>query len=186
MTALRPARFLRREEGSLTVEFVLVLPLLLWALVALHVFVGAFELRNTATKATYTLADMLSRQTRPVDQPFLDSADAVLRFLAGPTARLRVTVIRCSAACEADSTRELALDWSGASEGMQALTVSDIARSGFRGRIPAMELGDRMIVVETEVDYAPIAGYGLPGMTFDTLMATPPRFAPQLCWQSCG
>ncbi|TDX25377.1 TadE/TadG family type IV pilus assembly protein [Rhodovulum visakhapatnamense] len=184
--ARRAGRFARAEAGSMTVEFVLILPLLLWALVALHVFVGAFQLRNTATKATYTLADMLSRQTQPVDQAFLDGADSVLQFLAGPSARLRVTVVRCTADCADDATRRLAIDWPGATAGMQAMTAAELASDAYRARIPAMELGDRMILVETEFDYTPIADYGLPSMTFETLMATPPRFAPQLCWQSCG
>lgn len=184
--AARASRFAGQEGGSLTVEFVLVLPLLLWALAALHVFVSAYELRNTATKATYTLADMLSRQTQPVDQSFIDASDSVLEFLAGPSARMRVTVIRCTGDCDDDATRSLAIDWPAASDGLSAMTAAELATDAYRNRIPAMGLGDRMILVETKVDFVPISGIGLPAMSFDTLMATPPRFAPRLCWQSCG
>jgi hypothetical protein len=179
-------RFRSDERGSQTVEFVLVLPLLLWAVGALFVFVEAFALRSVSTKASYTVADLLSRQTDPVDQDLLDGTAAVLNFLTGSQTdgRLRVTVLRCTANCDA-ADRTLAIDWSHAAGDMTPLTSADLTTAEYIARIPDTRLGDRLLMVETEVDFHPPLGFGLSDRTFETMMITRPRFAPHLCWESC-
>ncbi|ARE40784.1 ABC-type dipeptide transport system, periplasmic component [Rhodovulum sp. P5] len=175
------------EDGSMAVEFVLMLPMLIWALGALYVYVAVFQVRETATKATYTIADLYSRQTDPVDQSFVDQTGNVLAFLAGQGASpaMRVSVIHCAADCDMPD-RTLALDWSAGTTGVAGLTEAALGASGIAARVPTIGLGDRVIVVETRFPFVPPLGFGLPPQLFETMMITPPRFAPQLCWETCA
>ena len=57
----RLATFAQDARGSLSVEAALILPLLCWFYVASFVWFDAFRTQNANLKASYTLADMLSR-----------------------------------------------------------------------------------------------------------------------------
>ena len=75
-------KFIRSETGSLSVEAVLMMPMLFFALTAMFVFFDAYQIRNTTGKAGYTIADMLSRETFPINQTYLDDTRSVFAFLA--------------------------------------------------------------------------------------------------------
>lgn len=179
-------RFGTSEDGSLSVEFVLIVPFLVWALGALYVYVAAFQTRETATKATYTVADLYSRQTAPIDQAFVDQTGDVLDFLArrGGRPEMRVTVLHCAADCDAE-TRSLEIDWSHGTASMPARTMASLTETGIEARVPNLDLGQRVIMVETRFPFTPPLGFGLGARVFDTVMLMPPRFAPQLCWETC-
>ena len=55
-------RFLRDDRGTVTVEFVLIFPLLALWLGASFIFFDAFKTTSQAAKAAYTIADIVSRQ----------------------------------------------------------------------------------------------------------------------------
>ena len=55
-------RFSTNEDGGLSIEAVLAIPLLVWALTATIVFYDAFKTPHISQKATYTIADMLSHE----------------------------------------------------------------------------------------------------------------------------
>ena len=171
----------------MTVEFALALPFLLWALGAIFVFVAAFDARATLTKATYTIADLFSRQTDPVTPDFLKQTGEVLAFLTGPARapRMRVSVVHCASGCDGND-RVLALDWSEGLDDLPGMTVDALNAADIASRIPILDPGNRVIVVETVMPFAPPLAFGLPARTFRSLMVVPPRFAPQLCWQRCG
>lgn len=181
-----PARLIEDEHGGLSVEAVIVLPVLFWALMATYVFFDAYGQRNTLTKATYTVADLLSRETRPIDEDYLDGVHTVLRHLSGAQAgaRVRVTVVHCTDDCLEDD-RVLDLDWSQASEGLEPLTASDLNRPEIADQIPLMAAGARAIVVQAAVDFDPLFSVGLPTLTLGETVVVRPRFAPRLCWDSC-
>ena len=63
--------FRRSEEGSLSVETIFAIPMLVWAITATFVFWDAFKTLNVSQKATYTVADMLSRETQTIDADYL-------------------------------------------------------------------------------------------------------------------
>jgi Flp pilus assembly protein TadG len=64
---MTPRRFLKSENGSYSVEAVIIFPILLWALGATFVFWDVYKLRNNAAAGTYTVADLVSRQTDAID-----------------------------------------------------------------------------------------------------------------------
>jgi Flp pilus assembly protein TadG len=62
----RAKHFLRDSRAAVALETVLILPILIWAFVASFVFFDAYRVYSTSVKATYMVADMLSRQTNEV------------------------------------------------------------------------------------------------------------------------
>ncbi|MBK5946574.1 hypothetical protein CCR83_09055 [Rhodobacter veldkampii DSM 11550] len=183
----RLSGFFRNERGSLTIEFVIIVPILIWAIAGLFVFVSAFQLKVTATKATYTVSDLISRQTTAVDQDFMDGLQAVFAYLAGPNTngRLRVSLLRCTENCN-KTERKLALDWSKGVGGASPITDATLNTETYKKIIPTAALGERLIMLETRVDFHPPVKVGLPDQAFDTIMVSRPRFAPQICWISCS
>lgn len=59
-------RFCREERGSVTVEAVITLPLLIWAIGATYEFFEVHRYQSARDKASYTIADMLSREMMPI------------------------------------------------------------------------------------------------------------------------
>ncbi|MGP9789937.1 TadE/TadG family type IV pilus assembly protein [Roseinatronobacter sp. NSM] len=79
---MRPITQFRAESrGSVSVEMVLVLPLLIFAYVASLVFFDAFRARRDAQVAALTVADLLSRNTAAVTTAYMDGLNEVYDFL---------------------------------------------------------------------------------------------------------
>jgi Flp pilus assembly protein TadG len=89
-------RFLRSERGSFTVEAVVIFPLLVWAYTAMFVFWDAFKTQNINLKATYTIADMISREQEQICTDYIEGARSIYAFLnAGDSNhQVRVTNVR--------------------------------------------------------------------------------------------
>lgn len=178
-------RFLSESEGSMTVEAILMFPLLAWAYVATFAFFDAFQARSTNLKATFTVADMLSRELDVVDANYIEGLLDMFEFIANTTddeAWIRVTSVVCIEDCALD-TRVLEKDWSFATGGHT--TLRDIDMIDFADRIPVMPLNDRVLMVESFMEYTPVFNVGLPVLEMAELAVTRSRFVPQLCWEAC-
>jgi hypothetical protein len=94
---LRPfRRFLREERGAILAETVIVLPVLFWAYLGSYVYFDAFSTKNTAMRATYTIADLISRQTNTLTPSDIEGMNKVFDFITaaprrGFTTHIRVT-----------------------------------------------------------------------------------------------
>lgn len=171
-------RFRRSERGSLSVETVFAVPLLVWAITATFVFWDAFKTLNISQKATYTVADMLSRETRPIDADYLTSLHELFDHLShsGGDNALRVTVVRMVQDEYGVKSRELV--WS---RGVGGLTDHEDLVA-IEPRLPDMASGDQMIVVESEQDWSPGFSVGLASYRFRDVAIARPRFTPQVVW----
>ena len=93
---MRPITQFRADiRGSVSVEMVLVLPLLIFAYVASLVFFDAFRARRDAQVAALTVADLLSRNTAAVTTAYMDGLNEVYDFLISgdQETRLRMSSI---------------------------------------------------------------------------------------------
>ncbi|WP_238367024.1 TadE/TadG family type IV pilus assembly protein [Mesobacterium pallidum] len=185
--------FRGREEGSMTLEALIFIPLLISTLAATFAFQQMFHYRTLNTKAAYTITDALSRETEAIDAEYIDGMLELMSYLthsAGPYS-LRVSVVRYEAAStmtdeegnEVIVPASLSVDWSkvrGDYAELNDSTVSSIA-----GRLPNMLDNERIIVVETGTDYVP--PFPLQDLDlnrhFQNLVFTRPRFAPQLVYE---
>ncbi len=170
-------RFIRSEEGSISVEAMLILPILVWCYLGTFVFFDAYRSQSTNLKAAYTIGDTLSRETGYITPLYMDSLSALQKFLVDEDngmARLRVSVYRYRAS---DNTYRV--NWSRTRGGGVALT--DTLLADLRPNLPRMPNNEIAILVETWVGYHPTYSVGLQDFTFTDLVVTRPRFATQLC-----
>ncbi|MCO6381592.1 TadE/TadG family type IV pilus assembly protein [Oceanicola sp. 502str15] len=181
----RLAAFRDDARGSLSVEAALILPLLCWFYVSAFVWFDAYRTQNANLKASYTLADMLSRETDPVTESYLKGLNKVYDYLTTtnhPT-YIRVTTVKCVSNCD-NNSRHLHVDWSYATEGRPSLTHATI--SDYYDKIPLMPQGDTVILLETFMAYEPLFNAGIPAKSFENYIVTRPRFAPQLLYAGAG
>lgn len=183
-------RFRRDERGTLSVETAMFFPLLIFTFVGIYTFFDGFRTQNINVRASYTIADMLSRETNMIDDDYIEGLNKVLGLLTKSDYEtiLRITVVTMDAH---DKTTpdddEYQLVWSevegGTGQYVKALTPATL--STIEDRIPIMDHGDINIVVETWSGFVPIFDFGIDPYYFEHLVVTRPRFGPQLCWESC-
>ena len=170
-------RLHRNQEGSVSVEAICMLPLIIWCFLGTYVFYDAYRAQFVNTKAGYTIGDILSRETGYITPEYLDSLHDLQQFLVDrqEPIRLRVSVISYDEANDAMNVR-----WSENRGGGGVLTDSDLPSMAFL--IPDMADGAVAIIVQSSMVYEPIYGAGIGELDFDDIVVTRPRFAGQLCW----
>ena len=173
---------LKDEKGSFSVEAILMFPMLVWAFMAMYVFFEGLRESNINLKATYTVADLLSRETDLIDQPYLDGMNGVYGWLsrAGQPVSMRVTVVRY------DETADQHVKvWSRGVNGKPELDQAEVTQSLSR-HVPIMADADTAIVVETWTTYVPIMDIGLTTTDIYNVVVTAPRFTEQLMFAGIG
>ncbi len=182
-------KFFRDQKGSLAVEAVFAVPMLFWAATATFTFYDAYKAQNASYRANYTISDMLSRETLPINQSYLDGIHRVFRYMThagSETSWIRLSVVTCTDFCASEQNRVLNFDWSKGAAGARSLTAADLL--AYRSVIPLMATGNRLILVETSRQYVPPFANALVSFAERDLVShvvTRPRFAPQLCWITC-
>ncbi len=176
-------RFRRSERGSFSVETVMIFPLLIFAYVGIFTFFDAFRALNLNIRSSYTIGDMLSRETNPVGPDYIEGLNKIQALLSGSdyATILRVTVIRYDA-----DDNEIELVWSavdgGTGKHIKELKTSTLEE--ITAQVPVMSHGDVNIVVETWSGFTPAFAFGIDAYYFEHLVVTRPRFAPQLVWDN--
>jgi TadE-like protein len=181
--------FVKNERGSALVEFVLVFPMLIWAFLGIFLFWDAFKAINTAQKASFIVADALSRATTDIAPAYIDGMADLLAYLSsadsarGEEVRLRVSSIKWDSV-----TARHSLAWSYSPDnGYPVLTSA--ALEDIDDKIPTLTAFETVLVVETEVDFIPAltggnaGGYtlGVGSRTFTEFVVIRPRFIPKVC-----
>ncbi|TMM55107.1 TadE/TadG family type IV pilus assembly protein [Sulfitobacter sabulilitoris] len=174
----RLSGFSRREDGSIAIEAVIILPLLFWAFLSMFSIFDAFRQYSVNQKVAYTIGDLMSRQTDPIDIKFLEGAQDMFDYMTytGGASSLRLSVLAWN---EADNV--FTTDWSKAQGTKGPLTDADVA--GWADRLPVMPDNERIVVVETWKDYTAPFATGLEKKTIENFIFTRPRYAPQVLWE---
>lgn len=170
-------RFGRDENGTLLAETVIILPLLLWAYLALFVYWDAYRAVNTSQKAAYMISDMLSREKVKLPANYPTGLRNVMRYLidSDRDVKIRVTSIYWSIV---DNRFEVA--WSRSPDNaMPRLTTATL--QDVKSRIPKMADSDTVVLVETEVGYEPLFNVGLQDSVLRQFIVTRPRTLPKIC-----
>ncbi|PXW69153.1 hypothetical protein C7964_103668 [Loktanella sp. PT4BL] len=176
------------EQGSMAIELLLVVPILVWVFLSTFVYFDVFRVETNAVRATITLAEMFSREDS-VNNTFMNSARSVLQTLTFEEndPDFRVTVYTYN---EADD--EFRVVWSrrrGAGIA-QNLTNADLADLRAEGRLPPMDNFDQNIYIETRTEYdapfniglGPFTVTNLEDLTFTNDMIIRPR-GVRLCFE---
>ncbi len=170
------------ETGTVALEAVITLPLLFWALAATYEFFEVHRYDSARAKASYTIADMLSREMQTVTPTYLDNAKTVFDTITNDTGenQMRISVVKY----DADSD-EFSVRWSQVRGGgpYTALTTADVRNA--HATLPIMGDGEEVIVLESRSDYPAKFDVGLGGdLVIATRVLTSPRFAPQIVWEN--
>lgn len=167
--------FLRNTKGAVALEAVIITPILAWMFVASFVFFDAFRTYATSLKATYSIADVLSRQTELIYAADIEGLADIFQHLTRNTAGSSMRVSEIAYDLNTDS---YSVTWSYGTDGETVLRNSDM--TALRSQLPTMHDGERVIVVETFVPYRPFIDMGLDPVEFTNFTVTRPRFAGQL------
>lgn len=197
--------FVRDTNGaSVAVETVVILPIALWALAAMGIYFDVLRTNSNAEKASYTIGDMLSRETNPITNDYMNNTRTLFETLLGTSYSSDVEVdpdtgeetVFVSASADTDySSMRISvitwhedenayeLDWSQTrGSNFQALATADLV--GIADSLPLMADQDTIILVETHMVYEPIMNVGLGDQDIETFTFTRPRYAPQLVFEA--
>lgn len=189
--------FWRREDGVVATEAAIILPLLFWALAAMAIYFDAVRTKSAAVKATYTISDMLSRETNAITPAFLDNSLTLFEHMTNAPisdtddyASLRISVVTWN-----EDEAEYELEWTQVrGDHFPVLDLENV--SDLPDILPAMADQDTIILVETHMPYYQpfeFAGnaenadqfqIGLGGTGVGSFTFTRPRYAPQLIYSA--
>ncbi len=167
-------RFIQDEDAAVAFETVIVFPLLVWAWVGTFTFFDAYRVYNTSIKATYTVADLISRQEETVYGSDIDGfgemLSAMIRDHDG--VQMRATEIQR----RNDGTYTVI--WSHPTGTLAQLF--DASLPAYEDRLPNIALGERVVIVESFIDYDPAFNLGINDLEFENYTITRPRYAGQI------
>lgn len=188
--------FLRDESGLILVEGLIMLPLLIWAMVAMFIYWDVFRTINVSQKTAYSIADLLSRQRTSISPAYADGLQNIVDFLTpgGHPVKVRITSLECDSptgttaerVCNAGRGSFTLLFSRSPGNKVNSLLESEI--QAWKGtRIPTLVHGESVFVVQTQVDFKAQIPVVLLGMligvedqSFGEFIVTRPR-ARRLC-----
>lgn len=182
----RLARRMRRlrdeESGVVAVETMMITPFLIVGLFMSYEFFDLYQQQSLREKATYTVADALSRETAIVDDTYIDNIKTTFDMIvrARGDTQLRISVVRFHAS--AGGSYELRWSEVRGDGPMQALTQAGLVNAA--EVFPFMINGQDLILVESEGVHVPtLARAIIPDQQLNTRMFMTLRFASQLCFE---
>lgn len=205
------ARFRDDEDGSMAIELLLVVPILLWTLLATLVYFDVYRTESNTIRAALTVADMFSREQVSIDDDYLDGALELLKTLTltRDDPEMRITVYWFDDP-DGDGTGSYRVAWSRSIVGAitdnyteESDLVSDIS-DGLanddmddlqnNGRLPLLAHNARSILLETRTRYSapfsiglgPFAVTNLDDINFTTFTVIRPRFGVSLCFEQAA
>jgi len=166
-------RFLSETRASVTIEFVLVFPLLVLWLVVSFVMFDAFKSNSIKQKVTYTVSDIASRYGQISDAEIGDLVDVARRMLPP---RLDRRIVRISSVCFEDDTYKVlwSHSWSDPEvPGLPLLTDDTIPLD----IMPSLQRQRSVILTEIHARWRPLSSIGgLSDQQWSNAHVTGPRF----------
>ncbi|WP_101068510.1 TadE/TadG family type IV pilus assembly protein [Roseovarius salinarum] len=182
MWRTRISTFLRRfrddTRGTATMEAAITMPFLAWVMVLMFVFFDVYRFNSIRDKATYTTADMITREMQTIDESYLTNAKTVFDAIAGDGERnqLRFTVIKYDA-----DNDEYTVKWSRVRGTGDLTPWTDADAEARRDRLPILTDGEEVLLVDSVSRY--FTPFEMPGdeiLDVETRVFASPRFVPQI------
>lgn len=172
--------FARREDGTIAMEAMIVLPAMFWAFLVCFSIFDTFRMYNINQKAAYTIGDSISRETVPLDASYLNGSRQMFEYLAQSNGQ---SALRVSSLQWNETEGRFYSDWSKTAGSKPELTDADV--QAMTNKLPFMPDGERIMLVETWTDYDPPFKTGLEQQEIKNFVFTRVRFAPRVCWETC-
>ena len=193
---LRPiSRRFGDESAGITVEAVMVLPILLWGYFGLFILFDGYRALGSNIRAGHTISDMLSRETNAVNAAYIEGLNDIQDILTQSPHR---TILRVSVVSYNADDDDHTLVWSYSTTGQDAIEAADLDVA-IVPHLPPMPHAGNLIVVETWMAHVPFLNITLEQLYqmedksdrevfgafyFEGIVTTRPRFAGQLVWES--
>jgi hypothetical protein len=176
--------FRRQENGTLSAEVVLALPVFIWCIFGMYTYWDAFKSLNTTQKASFTISDLITREMQPVTEQYLNGMHDVLQYMVSDKlpVEMRVTSVTFSGV-----RNRYEVEWSRSPYSERpALSTSSL--QALVNKIPILADGDSIILVETWAEFTPFFDLYLTEDEFEQFIVTKPRFVPRICLDgvACG
>ena len=149
-------RFRDDRSGIIELEAIILLPLTMFVLVMLFSFFHTFRTVNDHVKATYAVADLISRQNTPVDAAMIEGLRRVQKLASG--AVHDPVWLRISSFYYHGTDQRFRLSGTPGSRSTNPSIVpplTDATVYTVQDRLPLAAAGDGVILVETWRDYTP-------------------------------
>lgn len=176
-------RFRKDETGTVSIEAILVIPLLFWAYIATFVMFDAYKTQTDGLRAAYAVADAISREDEEINQTYLDSMTNLLNFLTRSPSKINM---RTTIVCYSEDSNSYRVAWSKLTgpqdDSLTIFTDSNI--NTIQDKLPIIPVGDQIILLEMFMEYAPIWDVGLDPTEFEYISFTRPRFTNQIKWEN--
>ena len=182
------------ERGSFSVEAVLMFPMLVWAFMGMYSFFEGLRESNINLKATYAIADVLSRETEEITDVYLENMNTIYEWLARTDDD---TMMRVSVVIWDETSEQHTLYWSRGVNGREDLPA-ELVKTNITPHVPIMADQASAIVVESWVDHNPIMlpvndfplfkmlGLGWEPTEIYKIVVVSPRFVDQLKFEGMG
>lgn len=183
-------RFRRDEDGTITMEFAIVAPLMIFTVIIGFELFEAFYSASRASKATYTIADIMSRQVE-VDDDYVSELhlvlDALLPWL-NEGKSLRITSIKFNEGDPLDDDDDAyEVIWSKHSDVDNQMNVtleltgSMLTHTEYQELLPTIADGDSVLLIETTIPHRSLASLlDLGGLVWVNEVAIRPRFVGEV------
>ncbi len=169
----------KNESGSMTVDSVLIFPVLIWTISGSFTFFEGFRQSSINLKAAYTVGDLISRETTTVTDTYVQSMHLLMYRMveAESPMSLRVSFVVFDKEDDRHYVR-----WSTTCGDGYAFAWTDDNIGTIRNNLPPMPDQDSLIIVETTNKFVPAFGYQWinEGYTFDNFVFTRPRFTNEV------
>jgi len=166
------------EQGTVMVEAVVTLPLLFFGLAATYEFFELHRYNSARDKASYTIADMISREMQTVTPTYLDNAKIVFDEITNDNGvnQFRISVIKYD-----EDEDEYSIKWSQIRGTGRLVALRSVDVESAHDQLPIMDDGEEVILVESVSTYPNMFEVGLSeDVQIATRVLTSPRFAPQI------
>jgi Flp pilus assembly pilin Flp len=170
--------FSRDTDGAVSVEFVVLFPILAWSMMAAYTFFDGYRQSSVNLKAAYTISDLISRETQGINDTYIDSMQTLLSVMTrNPNgAKVRISVIKWNGRRNRHVVRwsEVRGDFGSPLNNSTVVDIED--------KLPEMPDQDHVILVETSDFYIPPFQVGITPKSLDNFVFTRPRFTDQVAW----
>ncbi|MCX8224499.1 MAG: hypothetical protein OTI35_00380 [Sulfitobacter sp.] len=168
-------KFARQDEGSVSLEAMILMPMVFWVFAAMFSIFETYKELSLNQKAAYTIGDMISRETVPIDTEYLDGAQHLLNYITNSQEQsdLRVTSLKFN-----DADNRFYVDWSRSRGSVLPATDSDVAT--WTDRLPSIPNDEYIVVTETMTTFSPPFNIGLGTPNIENFVFTRARYAPRV------
>ncbi len=169
-------RFVKEERAAVSIEAAIMLPALIFLFVAGYQYFESYRKETLITKASYAIADVLSRQLSAFGPGYVEGLEQVFETMTLTEGRswIRVTEI-----VRTDDGLEIADEGNGnqtwATDNQPVMTPARL--QAIEAKIPRMQLNERVTLVETFTLDIPAFRVGISPRIISTFSPTRQRYA---------